>query len=194
MGTFRVTQDVEVTSLSETEASVIATQPLPLGERVLLEFTEQRGTDATARLVRTVKNRFVLKNGRLRREIQLSMIDPSHVPDPTEAVDLATPIPAPCMAIVSRRLPVRLIEASSSGCLWDAPVPLQEGNVGFVEVRVSGRHHTEAVRIVRTYSAVGSRWPYRMAAEFLTVAPLSLESLRGVATIVATGVPSAHTP
>jgi hypothetical protein len=183
MGTVRVTQDVEVTRLNGAEAAVIATQTLPIGERVLLEIPDERSKVSKARLVRTVESRFVLKDGRLRREVQLSII--GHT-----AVESALAV----VGAVSRRVPVRLVEVSASGCLWDAPAPLDEGTVGFVEVRTPGQHRTEAVRILRTQRAVGSVWPYRMAVEFLTLAPLTPDSLRGVAAVVATGNPSVQRP
>jgi hypothetical protein len=192
MGTVRVTQDVEVTRLGGTDAAVITTQTLPLGERVLLEIPDERGTISKARLVRAVKSRFVLKDGRLRREVQLSIIGHVGVPDVREPSDGAGS--APVVGALSRRVPVRLVEVSTSGCLWDAPAPLDEGSVGFVEVRTSGQHRTEAVRILRTLRAVGSSWPYRMAVEFLTLAPLAPESLRGIAAVIATGAPSPHRP
>jgi hypothetical protein len=193
MGTVRVTQDVEVTRLNGAEAAVIATQTLPIGERVLLEIPDERSKVSKARLVRTVESRFVLKDGRLRREVQLSIIGHTGVPDVTEplgAVESALAV----VGAVSRRVPVRLVEVSASGCLWDAPAPLDEGTVGFVEVRTPGQHRTEAVRILRTQRAVGSVWPYRMAVEFLTLAPLTPDSLRGVAAVVATGNPSVQRP
>jgi hypothetical protein len=203
MGTVRVTQDVEVTCLNGMEAAVIATQTLPIGERVLLEIPDERSKVSKARLVRTVKSRFVLKNGRLRREVQLSIIGHTGVPDvrepldPMEVREPLDPMEEASPAIVGavcRRVPVRLVEVSASGCLWDAPAPLDEGSVGFVEVRTSGHHCTEAVRILRTQRAVESVWPYRMAVEFLTLAPLSPDSLRGVAAVVATGMPSVQRP
>jgi hypothetical protein len=194
MGTVRVTQDVEVTRLNGTEAAVIATQSLPIGERVLLEIPDERSKVSKARLVRTVKSRFVLKDGRLRREVQLSIIGHTGVPEVREAVEPLEDSSPAIVGAVSRRVPVRLVEVSASGCLWDAPAPLDEGSVGFVEVRTSGHHRTEAVRILRTQRAVGSVWPYRMAVEFLTLAPLSPDSLRGVAAVVATGLPSVQRP
>jgi len=194
MGTVRVTQDVEVTRLNGTEAAIIATQTLPIGERVLLEIPDERSKVSKARLVRTVKSRFVLKDGRLRREVQLSIIGHTGVPDVRESLEALDSVSSAVVGAVSRRVPVRLVEVSASGCLWDAPAPLDEGSVGFVEVRTSGQHRTEAVRILRTQRAVGSLWPYRMAVEFLTLAPLSPDSLRGVAAVVATGIPSAHRP
>lgn len=189
----RVTQDVEVTRLGDSEAAVITTQTLPIGERVLLEIPDEHRAVSRARLVRTVKTRLVLKDGRLRREVQLAIIGHTGVPETRDAESDATRTP-PMIGAISRRVPVRLIEVSSSGCLWDAPAPLDEGSVGFVEVRTPGHHRTEAVRILRTLRPVGSSWPYRMAVEFLTLAPVSPDSLRGVAAIVATGTPTAHKP
>jgi len=192
MGTVRVTQDVEVTRLDSMEASVITTQTLPVGERVLLEIPDERSAISKARLFRTVKTRFVFKDGRLRREVQLAIIGHTGVPEARPAAEPIRVSTSPMIAAISRRVPVRLVEVSTSGCLCDAPTPLEEGSVGFVEVRTLGQQRTEAVRILRTQRAGGTSWPYRMAIEFLTLAPLSPESLRGVAAVIATGVPSAQ--
>jgi hypothetical protein len=194
MGTVRVTQDVEVTRLDSTEAAVLTTQTLPLGERVLLEIPDERRAISKARLFRTVKTRFVFKDARLRREVQLSIIGHTGIPEANDATEPARSSTTPLVAAISRRLPVRLLEVSASGCLCDASTPLDEGSVGFIDVRTPGHHRSEAVRIVRTLRAGGSSWPYRMAIEFLTLAPLSPESLRGIAAIIATGTPSAQRP
>src|SRR6185436_13883243 len=114
------------------------------------------------------------------------------VPEARPAAEPIRVSGSPMIAAISRRVPVRLVEVSASGCLCDAPTPLDEGSVGFIDVRTPGQHRTEAVRILRTQRAGGSSWPYRMAVEFLTLAPLSTESLRGIAAVIATGVPSAH--
>ena len=192
MGTVRVTQDVEVTRLDSMEASVITTQTLPVGERVLLEIPDERSAISKARLFRTVKTRFVFKDGRLRREVQLAIIGHTGIPEPRAATEPFRVSPSPMIAAISRRVPVRLVEVSTSGCLCDSPTPLEDGSVGFVEVRTPGQQRTEAVRILRTQRAGDTSWPYRMAFEFLTLAPLSPESLRGVAAVIATGVPSAQ--
>jgi hypothetical protein len=192
MGTVRLTQDVEVTRLDSMEAAVITTQTLPVGERVLLEIPDERSAISKARLFRTMKTRFVFKDGRLRREVQLAIIGHTGVPEARAAAEPIRASTSPMIAAISRRVPVRLVEVSTSGCLCDAPTPLEEGSVGFVEVRTPGQQRTEAVRILRTQRAGGTSWPYRMAIEFLTLAPLSPESLRGVAAVIATGVPPAQ--
>jgi hypothetical protein len=131
MGTVRVTQDVEVTRLDGTEAAVITTQTLPVGERVLLEIPDERSAISKARLFRTVKTRFVFKDGRLRREVQLSIIGHTGLPEARGTTEPIRPMTAPMIAAISRRVPVRLVEVSTSGCLCDAPTPLEEGSVGF---------------------------------------------------------------
>lgn len=187
MATVRVTHDVEVTHLDDSEAAVITAHTLPVGERMLLEICDEQGVVSKARLVRTGKTRFAFKDGRLRREVQLSVIGHTGFSEGQQSIDSKPATMTPLVGAVIRRVPVRLVEVSASGCLWDASAPLDEGAVGFLEVRTAGHHRVEAVRIVRTLHAAGAPWPYRMAAEFLTLAPLSPDSLRGVAAVVATG-------
>jgi hypothetical protein len=189
MATVRLRMDVELTRLDEKEAAVITTQALPSGERVLLEIPAERGAASNARLVRTGKIRLVLSHSQLRREVELAFIGHTGIWHEHHPVDHAAPMTATAAAVI-RRVPVRLVEVSVSGCLWDAAVPMDEGNVGFLEVRTRGQCRTEAVRVSRRQATVDSNWPYRMAVEFLTLAPASPDSLRGVAVVVATGSPS----
>jgi hypothetical protein len=193
MATVRLTMDVEVTCLDQNQATVITTQALPSGERVLLEIPDSRGVALNTRLARTVKTRVISRDGQLRRELHLAIIGDTRVPDVPDPGDLALPTTR-LFATVSRRVPVRLVEVSASGCLWDAAVPIDEGSVGFLEVRTRGQCKTEAVRVLRTQDGSGSSWPYRMAVEFLTLAPVSPDALHGVAAVVATGTPSPHEP
>lgn len=193
IATLRVIQDVEVVRLGCTDAAVITTQTLPVGERVLLEISDERYGASTARLFRAVSSRFVFRDGRLRREVGLSTTAHAPVPDARVSNEPARMPSGPLMAAISRRLPVRLIEVSRSGCLCDSLASLDEGCVGFVDVRTSGRYRSEAVRILRSQRAENTNWPCRIALEFLTLAPLSPESLRGVAAIVATGASPAQT-
>jgi len=193
IATVRVIQDVEVARLGCTDAAVITTQPLPIGERVLLEISDERHTTWKARLFRAVSTRFVFRDGLLRREVGLSIVGQPAAADARVSNEPARMPSGPLIAAISRRLPVRLVEVSRSGCLCDSPASLDRGCVGFVDVRTPGRHHSEAVRILRSQRAENAIWPYRIALEFLTLAPLSPESLRGVAAIVATGASPGRT-
>ena len=186
MATIRVTQDVEITHLDAMEAAVVISHTTAVGERMLLEIRDGQGAASAARLVRTIATRFAFKDGRLRRELHLSVIGHTGFTDGQPSI---SSIP-PAMTLVgniSRRVPVQLVEVSLSGCLCDATAPFDEGVVGFLDVRTRGQLRTEAVRILRTQRSAGSPWPFRMAVAFLTLAPFSLDSLRGVAAVVATG-------
>lgn len=189
MATLRVTQDVEITHLDATEAVVFIAHTTPVGERMLLEIRDTRGAASAARLVRTTATRFAFKDGRLLRELHLSVLEHTGFTDGQPSISSIPPAVTPMVGNVSRRVPVQLVEVSVSGCLCDATAPLDEGVVGFLDVRTRGQLRTEAVRILRTLRAVGSPWPCRMAVEFLTLAPSSPDSLRGVAAVVATGTP-----
>jgi len=181
MGTMNVIQDVEITYLDTQESIVIASRRIPRGERLLLSIPDRRSGETQTRLVRAISSRLVLRGGALRREVRLVIS-----PRDGEAVTVREPLsPGAGGGALMRRVPVRIVEVSYSGCLWESPSPLDEGTVGFVDLRRSGQYHTEAVRILRTIRANATQWPFRMAVEFLTLAPLSPDSLRGVAAMVA---------
>jgi hypothetical protein len=130
----------------------------------------------------------------LRREVRLLITArPGEADDAPERFARLEDRRKPIGGAVIRRVPVRIVQVSTSGCMWESPSTLDEGIVGFVDVRTSGQRHTEAVRVLRTLRSMGPLWPYRMAVEFLTLGPTSPDSLRGVAALVAVSAPSLKT-
>jgi hypothetical protein len=195
MGTVRVIQDVEIAHFDATEAVVIAARTIPLGERLLLEIPDQNGGLSNTRLARAVNSRVILRSGGLRHEVRLLITARAgEADDAPERFARLEDRRKPLGGAVIRRVPVRIVQVSSSGCLWESPSALDEGTVGFVDVRTFGQRHTEAVRILRARRSIGPIWPFRMAVEFLTLGPTSPDSLRGVAALVAVGAPSPTTP
>jgi hypothetical protein len=91
------------------------------------------------------------------------------------------------MGALFRRIPVRVIEASSTGCVFESPAVVLEGAVGFVRMRTATDERSDAVRVRRTSQTSDLVWQYRIAAEFLTLGPTSPESLRGLATVMSVG-------
>ena len=75
------------------------------------------------------------------------------------------------MGALIRRVPVRVVETSTTGCLVESPSIFVEGTVGFVEMRTATHNCSEAVRVRRTSQTSDIVWQYRMAAEFLTLGP-----------------------
>lgn len=183
-----VVQDVDVTHVDATESVIIAARTIPRGERLLLTVPDEDGGESHTRLARVASSRVVLRSGALRREVRLLIS--KRVGDSTVLIEQATRRAEQRAAIkgaVIRRVPVRITEVSPSGCLWESPSSLDDGTVGWIDIRAAQQHHSEAVRVVRTRRFDGSMWPYHTAVEFLTLGPLSPESFRGVAALAAAG-------
>jgi hypothetical protein len=189
VGSLRMVQDVEIAQLGSHNAIVIAPGPLPRGERLLLEIPTARDAHVCTVLVRVVDNRVVMDDGSLRRRVHLKMVHPA--PRDSRFEGVLTEWGRSVVGAVIRRVPVRVVEASTGGCVFESPSIVIEGAVGFVRIKSSTHDHSEAVRIRRTLQTSNSVWQYRMAAEFLTLGPTSPDSLRGLATVMSVGFPAA---
>ena len=81
-------------------------------------------------------------------------------------------------AALVRHYAVQILDVSSAGCLIESGVHLQTGLVGTLEVQLSGDSCMENFRVVRSHpGSSGGRW--RIALEFLPVAPAGPASVRG---------------
>src|SRR4029453_9788344 len=104
--------------------------------------------------------------GALRREVRL-LITP-RAGDSNDAIEqyaMQAQRGHSVSGALMRRVPVRIVQVSASGCLWESPCSLDEGAVGFVYLRASGHHHSEAVRALRMMRSWRTRWPYQRAGE-----------------------------
>ena len=189
VGSLRMVQDVEIAQLRSRQAIVIAPGPLPRGERLLLEIPVARDAHPCTVLVRVVDNRVVMDDGSLRRQVRLQVIERAPRDRGLEGVRI--PRGRSVMGALIRRVPVRVVETSTTGCVFESPSIVIEGSVGFVQTRTSTHDRSEAVRVRRTSQSSNSVWQYRMAAEFLTLGPKSPDSFRGLATIMSVGSPAA---
>jgi len=193
LGTLRVRQDVEIKYLDTGIGVVIAQNTIPLGERLLLEIADERFSRPHAWLAHAVSSRVVAGAGTLRRETHLWIA--RRTEDGAPPLDaVASSGQKTVMGSLLRRVPVRLVQASQSGCLGESPAPVEQGSVGFIDVRTSHQSQTETVRIVRTWRSVGQIWPHRVAVEFMTLTPPTPDSLRGVAALMAVGTPTRRIP
>jgi hypothetical protein len=189
VGSLRMVQDVEITYVGSHQAVVVAPSALPNGERLLLEIPAARHASPYTVLAHVADNRVVMDDGSLRREVRLKLVDATRRNRGFGGVQI--PRGRSVMGALIRRVPVRVVEASTAGCVFESPSNVIEGSVGFVWMRTAIREHSEAVRVRRTSQTSDLLWQYRMAAEFLTLGPISPESLRGFATIVTAGPPAA---
>lgn len=190
MGHFRIVQDVEIIHLDAASA-VVAGGNIPPGERLLLDIPGERDGASCTRLALAVEQLVRIEDDALRREVRLKILSRGG-----EAVAIDPAIVAAAEAAqrrvigaVIRRVPIRVVEISVSGCVWETPVPLDAGTVGFIEMQSVDGRRSEAVRLLHSSRLPGVVWQHRAAAEFLTLGPLPHESLRGVATIIAARVP-----
>jgi hypothetical protein len=193
IGSFRVVQDVDIIHLDSESAVVVAGGGIPPGERLLLNIPVDRGCAPCTRLVLAVDVSVRLDDDALRREVRLKILPregETEIPIDGQALIADAAAGRAVIGAVIRRVPVRLLQVSVSGCLWETPVPLDAGAVGFVELQSARSRHSEAVRILYSARSAGVLWRYRTAAEFLTLGPPSIGSLRGVATIIATRIPA----
>lgn len=185
VGNFRVVQDVEIVHLdAERAVIVVANGNIPPGERLLLDIPVDRGCAPCTRLVLAIDEFVRIDDDALRREVRLKVLKrdgETTTIDGAAVSELAAG--RSVIGAVIRRVPVRLLQISVSGCVWETPVPLDAGTVGFVEMQSAQGRHSEAVRLLNSSRSAGAVWQYRTAAEFLTLGPPSPESLRGVATL-----------
>ena len=190
LGGLRVVQDVEIARLGSHHAVVIAHGPLPCGERLLLEIHGRaRRRPRTRCSSHVIDNRVVMDDGSLRRRVRLKMVQRAPRGSVRGSADHVATIRdgrAHSTSAGARRggehrpaVLSRVHPLSSRGQLvsWRceprptiARKPCGSG--------ACHRHRTLA-------------WPYRMAAEFLTLGPTSPDSLRGLATIMSVGSPAA---
>ena len=71
--------------------------------------------------------------------------------------------------VVVRRVAVRVVDLSASGCLLETRVRLSEGAVGTLHLTVDGRRYRETVRISRVAPTAGRSGAHRAGAQFLTL-------------------------
>jgi hypothetical protein len=183
VGGLRVLQDVEIERASRDEITIVSTRPIPRGERMRLEsLYEDQARQVTVRAVECqtlIASVFVQ---RVRLQV-VGVVTEEQQSEPREAGARPTPqsrgsSPRPVVAALVRRVPIRLLDISASGCAFDMPAKVDEGTVGFLDVTLDGGPYEEAIRICRSSRVRLSTWPYRLGAEFLTLAPPSSASLR----------------
>jgi hypothetical protein len=200
-GALRVLQDVVVGRVAAGEITVASADPIPRGEHVRLEVHREHGPP-WAVVVCAHESWTEIDGDRLSRCVRLHLVrgadgaaghdHDAAVAELSSAVSVSAVRDRPLLGSLIRRIPIRLVNLSLSGCLFESPLAVGEGTVGFVEVAIQARRRTEAIRIRRLERREGRVWPYRSGAEFLTFTATGPASLRGVAAIFSTDETSDH--
>ena len=87
--------------------------------------------------------------------------------------------------VIVRRVAVRVVDLSATGCLLESSVRLSDGAVGTLHLTVDGRRYRETLRISRVASTAGRIGASQAGAQFLTLGA-SRRALRHLASIAQT--------
>jgi hypothetical protein len=84
-------------------------------------------------------------------------------------------------AVLTRELPVRLLNCSASGCLVETNVRLDVSAVASVTLNVDGRHFTDDVLVAWCKAIAGGDARYHVGLRFLWTAAPTPNTLRMMA-------------
>lgn len=82
------------------------------------------------------------------------------------------------VAVLGREVPVRLLDISASGCLFESSMRLEVGSHGSLRVTYEDQEFSDDVRVMRCQSFNGSSGLYQVGAEFLWTMTPTDRSLR----------------
>jgi hypothetical protein len=179
--TFRIMQDVCVERSTVDQVILVSEVPLRPGEDVSLELPRELGARAVIRgpvvscttvwVGETRRYRVALQTGNTAREAGLDRISQPRTPAPS---------PLPAIGVLIRRVPVRVHDVSTTGCLLESVDALADGAVGQLEIYFNDTTHQEPIRICRSSTVNGSAWPFRSGAHFLSLTAPLASSVRNI--------------
>jgi hypothetical protein len=82
--------------------------------------------------------------------------------------------------VLTRELPVRVLNVSASGCLMQSAAPLEEGALAALQVSIGGETCADDVRVTRCQRVEGAGSTYHIGVEFVWTTqpgPMSLRRL-----------------
>lgn len=81
------------------------------------------------------------------------------------------------LAVLSRDVPIRVLNCSASGCLLECRSPLDVGTIGSMRLMWEGVERVEDIRVTRCQAiAGGSR--FHVGVQFLATSSAGVKSLR----------------
>lgn len=84
------------------------------------------------------------------------------------------------VGVLTRDVPVRLLNISVSGCLVESRSRLEPGTAGALTIRVGTDEYTDALRVARVQQVQGAGSTWHIGGEFLWTSQPGLRSLRRV--------------
>jgi hypothetical protein len=147
------------------------------GDLVSIELVD---VDLSPRLeMRIVESRPIILDGAVRHRIQLALAGATDRGELAGRFLQRANVSAEShFAVLARDVGVRVFNCSSSGCLFEARVPLEVGTVGTLRLGWQGEEFVEEVRVSRSQRIQGAGSMYHIGAEFLWIDPPGNRSLR----------------
>jgi hypothetical protein len=92
------------------------------------------------------------------------------------------------LAVLTRELPVRLLNCSASGCLVETNVRLEVSTVASLTLSFDGRHFTDDVLVMWCRAIAGGDARYHVGLRFVWTAAATPNTLRMMAHQLVAGV------
>ena len=175
-GTFRVVRDVLVEHIDGDRFTALSRRAGIVGETLMLELSETGGAPVS---VRTIESRPAVGDGAVRHRLVLEG-GARGVATLPPALEAAAPQAVPAgasLAALTRNIPVRVLNCSSSGCLLESGAPIDVGTAGLLRLRMDNQECEDDVHIVRCRLLEGSS-VYHLGGEFLWTAAPGRQSVR----------------
>jgi PilZ domain len=176
---------------AEAELRAFSQAPGVIGEEMSLVLAASVGS-ITLR-VQVLDSRPVIIDGALHHRVRLGILwetasdmeNDLRRPDGWNREEVMATVGALLQAndvvgIVGRHVPVRLIDISTSGCLFESWVRLDVGTHITVRVAHDGREFTDDVRVARSQPKAGSSGVFQVGAEFLWTKTPTERSMRTI--------------
>jgi len=169
-GVLRLMQDVHVEHATAGEITVLAATRPPAREQ-LIQMRDHTGRRIALR-VQTVSNTVVPGGEMLRNRVVLRVLGAA-VPGGRTGREESGGNGGRGIAVLVRRIAARTVNVSSSGCFLELAEYIGEGAIALLDIAGVQRGAGDPVRLCRAVHVPGGDWPWRAAAEFLSLdAPL----------------------
>jgi hypothetical protein len=172
-GSLQILHDVLVDRLDRERLTVISRQAGVAGEILTLEFAYADGAQFEMCIT---ESRPIVADGAVRHKLTLQLVH-SDSPSPPDGFPVDAGIAGARLAVLTHRLPVRIVNCSAAGCLLDASVRLEKATIGSLRLVIDGQEFVDDIQVARCQTVQGSS-SYHIAVEFLWIDPPKRQSLR----------------
>ena len=181
-GVVRVLSDAEIESVGRDEVTVISRETAAVDERIVLEVPG----DADDLMVhaRVTETRPVIVDGAVRHFFRLhvergTVNGLSGINGDGHGAHGSSPYEAnKRLVVIVREFPVRLVNCSRAGCLFEADRALEPGTAGTMSLVMEGHELADHVLVVRCQAIAGAGPLHHIGARLLWVEAPSAHTIR----------------